>query len=266
MRSTVTRSAILPLLIVHVLTTCAAAAAAVALVFTMNLTDMDCTIVVDQDDSSHHQTGMKASSSAASLMEHQQHHHRASKAKQQHAADLSSKDGDTLAAAPAASAPAAPSRPRTYYIDWLRAFLTVLVVLHHCVVAYQSTYAWGAKRGDTALFLFSELFVNGNQAYFMTLFFFLSGLYVPGSYKRKGAGKFLLDRTLRLVVPCIFYSFLAPPFILWWNEMAKNPAAEPGPVLVQMFKLWLQPGWPSKYNLATGPVSMGWLKTNGYVK
>jgi hypothetical protein len=234
------------------LTTSPAAVTAAALLFT----DMDCTIVVDQDDSSHHPTGMKASSSAASLLEQQQHQHRSSKAKQQQDANIDSKDVDTLPAAPAADpAPAAPSRPRTYYIDWLRTFLTVLVVVHHCVVAYQSTYAWGAKKGDTTLFLFSELFVNGNQAYFMTLFFFLSGLYVPSSYKRKGAAKFLLDRTLRLVVPCIFYSFLAPPFILWWNEMAKNPAAEPGPVLVQMFKLWLQPGWPSKYNLATGPVS-----------
>ena len=73
--------------------------------------------------------------------------------------------------------------------------------------------------------------------------------------RRKGAGKFLLDRTLRLVVPCIFYSFLAPPFILFWNEMAKNPAADPAATLAAQFRLWLQPGWPSKYNLATGPVS-----------
>jgi hypothetical protein len=135
----------------------------------------------------------------------------------------------------------------------------VLVVVHHCVVAYQSSYAWGAKRGDTALFLFSELFVNGNQAYFMTLFFFLSGLYVPGSYKRKGPWKFLLDRTLRLVVPCIFYSFLAPPFILWWNEMAKNPGVEPAAALGRQFRAWLKPGWPSTYNLATGPVSVDML-------
>lgn len=77
----------------------------------------------------------------------------------------------------------------------------------------------------------------------------------PQPHRRKGTGKFLLDRTLRLVVPCIFYSFLAPPFILFWNEMAKNPAADPAAVLASQFKMWLQPGWPSKYNLATGPVS-----------
>lgn len=86
----------------------------------------------------------------------------------------------------AAAAPAAAKkvqRPRTYYVDWLRAFLTVLVVVHHCITAYQSSYAWRAKRGDTALWLLSQLFVGANQSYFMTLFFFLSGLYVPGSYR-----------------------------------------------------------------------------------
>lgn len=173
----------------------------------------------------------------------------------------SNKDADVQslpsadAAAAARSSPAV-SKPRTYYIDWLRVFLTLLVVVHHCVVAYQSSYAWAAKRGDIPLFLFSELFVNGNQAYFMTLFFFLSGLYVPGSYKRKGPAKFLLDRTLRLVLPCIIYSFLAPPFILWWNDMAKDPFADPGEALAKQFRAWLKPtGWPTTYILPTGPVS-----------
>lgn len=153
------------------------------------------------------------------------------------------------------AAPKRVARPRTYYVDWLRAFLTVLVVLHHCITAYQSSYAWAAKRGDTALWLLSQLFVGANQAYFMTLFFFLSGLYVPGSYKRKGPGAFMWDRTLRLVLPCIVYSFLAPPFILMWNELAKNPNAKAAEALGAAYRGWLKPGWPTTYVLPTGPVS-----------
>jgi len=165
---------------------------------------------------------------------------------------------DQIAALEAAAAAATPSkvpRPRTYYVDWLRGFLTVLVVLHHCVTAYQSSYAWAGKRGDTALWLLSQLFVGANQAYFMTLFFFLSGLYVPGSYKRKGPWQFLWDRLLRLVVPCIIYSFTAPPFILMWNELAKNPKANAGQALANAYRGWLKPGWPTTYVLPTGPVS-----------
>jgi hypothetical protein len=55
-------------------------------------------------------------------------------------------------------------------------FLTVLVLLHHCLTEYLSTWKpWKARKGDTAHWLLVQLFVNGNQAYFMTLFFFLSG-------------------------------------------------------------------------------------------
>jgi hypothetical protein len=51
------------------------------------------------------------------------------------------------------------------------------------------------------------------------------------------------------------HSFIGPPFILWWNEMAKNPAADPGPLLAAQFKAWLTPtGWPTTYVLPTGPV------------
>lgn len=129
---------------------------------------MDCTIVVDPDNTDdqkqqqhqqrqQHAGALPASSSAACLIQHDQ---------QQFAdeeAAAGGKDVEALPPPPPAAAAARPSRPRTYYIDWLRVFLTVLVVVHHCVVAYQSSYAWGAKKGDTCLFLFSELFVNGNQ-------------------------------------------------------------------------------------------------------
>lgn len=154
-----------------------------------------------------------------------------------------------------AAAPKKAQRPRTFYVDWLRAFLTVLVVCHHCITAYQSSYAWAGKRGDTALWLLSQLFVGANQAYFMTLFFFLSGLYVPGSYRRKGPLSFMWDRTLRLVLPCIVYSFLAPPFILMWNEMAKNPKGSALTAWGNAYRGWLKPGWPTTYVLPTGPVS-----------
>jgi len=54
-----------------------------------------------------------------------------------------------------------------FYIDWLRLFLTVLVVLHHCVTAYQ-TFPYANKvKNDLSLWLFGQLFVYGNQAYFM---------------------------------------------------------------------------------------------------
>lgn len=162
----------------------------------------------------------------------------------------------TTAAAPTAVAKSPPAR--IYYIDWLRVFLTLIVVMHHCVTCYLSSWApWVTqqKKSDNALWLLVQLFVNGNQAYFMTLFFFISGLYVPGSLRRKGAWHFLVDRTLRLVVPCVVYSLVAAPFIIWLTLGADQKKA--GPSLGQAFADWLKPGWPMQYNLATGPL---WFK------
>lgn len=145
---------------------------------------------------------------------------------------------------------------RAYYLDWLRVFLTVLVILHQCVTLYYPPYAWAAKKDDIPLQMFSGLFLDANTAYFMALFFFISGLFVPGSYSRKGAAKFLLGRTLRLMVPCVVCSLLITPFSRWWNELAKNPLIDPLAALTEQFKLWLTPGgWPTTYNIGAGPVS-----------
>lgn len=73
--------------------------------------------------------------------------------------------------------------------------------------------------------------------------------------RRKGPLAFIWDRTLRLVLPCIFYSFLAPPFILMWNEMAKNPNGNALTAWGNAYRGWLKPGWPTTYVLPTGPVS-----------
>lgn len=152
-----------------------------------------------------------------------------------------------------------PSRPRTYYIDHLRVFLTVLVLVHHCACSYMTASPWAARKGgDQALSFLFEFFVNANQAYFMTLFFFLSGLYVPSSFERKGARHFLSDRSLRLVTPCIFYSFLVPPFNSWWDQVALGAAGHPD--FAASFRKWLTPtGWPTAYILPTGPPWFIWM-------
>eukprot|EP00775_Hariotina_reticulata_P012003 gene12003-12147_t len=157
--------------------------------------------------------------------------------------------------ATAAELSSSKAKPRMFYIDWLRLFLTVLVVLHHCVTAYQ-TFPYANKvKNDLSLWLFGQLFVYGNQAYFMTLFFFISGIYVPASYKRKGAVQFLWDRTLRLVLPCLVYSMLFAPFLIWWNKRAVDPSAS----IAEAFQGWFKPGWPTTYVLPTGPPWFIWM-------
>jgi hypothetical protein len=146
-------------------------------------------------------------------------------------------------------APTRPTKPsRIYYIDWLRTWLTLLVVIHHCfwvVLAgwFPFTRPWN---NDTATTIISYMIVAGNQAYFMGLFFFLSGLVTGPSLKRKGSWEFLKDRFFRLIVPAILYDGLLNPLLYifieatWYGPQRGNTYSV-GQVLAFYFSNYSQP-------------------------
>ncbi len=101
------------------------------------------------------------------------------------------------------------------YIDNLRVLMTVLVVLHHTVIAYGGPGGWyyTDKTTNAPALIAMTLFVATNQAFFMGFFFFLSALFTEPSYIKKGAGRFVLDRLKRLGIPILFYSFVLSPVL-----------------------------------------------------
>jgi len=58
-----------------------------------------------------------------------------------------------------------------------------------------------------------------NQAYFMGLLFLLSGYFTRGPYERKGPGKFLTDRLLRLGAPTLVYVLIISPLEKWGSQL-----------------------------------------------
>ena len=102
----------------------------------------------------------------------------------------------------AASLPAEEPGKRLFFIDNLRTWMVILVVLQHLGEIF-------------GLYLFLML----NQAYFMGLLFLLSGHFTPGSYERKGPRKFLMDRLLRLGVPTLVYVFIISPLEKWGSHL-----------------------------------------------
>ncbi len=57
------------------------------------------------------------------------------------------------------------------------------------------------------------------QAFFMGLFFFLLSYFIPASYNRKGAVRFLKDRLLRLGIPLVLYCLLIGPVTVWYAQL-----------------------------------------------
>jgi len=146
---------------------------------------------------------------------------------------------------------------RAVAIDYLRAFITLLVLYHHSTLAYTTFarqdrvhfLASTAPIVDSQRWAFLDYAENFNDVFFMSLMFFISGLFVWPLLKAKGAGSFLRDRLLRLglpflvgvvlVMPLAYYpSWLsaggAPGYLGYWLSFIKE-GWSPGP----LWFLWL---------------------------
>jgi len=138
-------------------------------------------------------------------------------------------------------------------LDYLRAFITVLVVGHHSVLAYalispnaaprHPLHPWlaGIPIADSHRLVGFDLFAFFNDTFFMSLMFLLSGLFVWPSLARKGATRFLRDRLLRLGVPFGVMALLAPlAYYAAYRVTARDPS------VATFWREWLSlEMWPS---------------------
>jgi hypothetical protein len=151
----------------------------------------------------------------------------------------------------------------------LRAFVILLVVAFHSVLAYLGSqpttpplfdtppYWWRAVPIiDSKRWFGFDLFSAFTYVYMMQLMFFLSGLFVWPSLQRKGAKLFLHDRSLRLGVPFLLGVFLLMPVALY--PVYRFTAVDPSWSAFWAHLIAL-PFWPS------GPLRFLWflLALNG---
>ena len=106
---------------------------------------------------------------------------------------------------------------RLFSVDNIRVFLTILVILHHLMITYSGTGRWYYNESGADAFtgFAGGWFCSVNQAYFMGLFLLISAYFVPGSYDRKGAGRFLKDRLIRLGIPLAVFSWVLHPLFMY---------------------------------------------------
>ena len=98
---------------------------------------------------------------------------------------------------------------RLFYLDNLKVCLTVLVIMHHAGQAYGNGGAWAYTPSNPAEFMpWIWHFFSTNAAFFMGLYFLISGYFVPGSYDKQGSKQFILKKLLRLGIPLLFMGAL----------------------------------------------------------
>ena len=108
------------------------------------------------------------------------------------------------------------ARPRLAYLDNIKWTMIIMVVLVHASVTYSGIGSWFYKEPsslDTVAKLVFSFYESLSQAFFMGILFFIAATFVPGSYDRKGFGKFVLDRCIRLGVPVLIFMLVLDPLI-----------------------------------------------------
>ena len=87
---------------------------------------------------------------------------------------------------------------RLLYLDNLKVCLTVLVIFHHAGQAYGDGGAWAYTPSNPAEFMpWIWHFFSVNAAFFMGLFFLISGYFVPTSFDKQGAKVFVQKKLIR---------------------------------------------------------------------
>jgi glucan biosynthesis protein C len=105
---------------------------------------------------------------------------------------------------------------RNVWVDYLRSTITVLVVAHHAALAY-TTFSVFNKDAyilsthavvDNRRWALLDAMVGFNDTFFMSLMFFLGGLFFFPSINKKGSLSFVKDKVYRLLIPFLLLGTL----------------------------------------------------------
>jgi peptidoglycan/LPS O-acetylase OafA/YrhL len=148
-------------------------------------------------------------------------------------------------------------------VGYLRAFITLLVIAHHAVLAYHPyvppplssllaqprSWQWSPVV-DAQRWTGFSFFVGFNDIFFMSLMFFLSGLFVYKSLERKGVKTFLRDRLLRLGLPFVVAAVVVAPLAYYPSYLQTSSSTG----FAGFWQQWTHLGmWPA------GPAWFIWL-------
>lgn len=161
----------------------------------------------------------------------------------------------------------AAARDDNVPIGYLRAFVTVLVVAHHSLIAYlpdaqaPTIAAWASKNLLWTAFPVVDsqrvpefgLLVGINDIFFMSLMFFISGLFVWPSLTRKGALSFVGDRIVRLGLPFAVAAAVLAPFAYYPSYLQGGGAPDLSSYANAWLSLQALNAWPA------GPAWFLWL-------
>jgi len=127
---------------------------------------------------------------------------------------------------------------RLFYLDNIKIFLTILVIVHHVGQAYGPTGGfWPFRSSLEESIPALGRFFSINAAFFMGFFFLISGYFLPMSYDHGNGDGFLRKRLLRLGIPLLFVFIIMSPLQMYFHFVLYS-GNEPLPFFQYVTNIW----------------------------
>ncbi|MDX8028657.1 acyltransferase [Lentzea sp. BCCO 10_0856] len=111
-------------------------------------------------------------------------------------------------------------RVRVSAVDNLKVILVAWVIGGHALLGYAAIGGWPYDEVNEVTFrpgveTVLAALIGPSGLFFMGTFYFMAGIFTPGSIERKGAGRFITERLIRLGTPWIVSAVVVWPTFVW---------------------------------------------------
>ncbi|WP_420601696.1 acyltransferase family protein [Flagellimonas sp.] len=109
---------------------------------------------------------------------------------------------------------------RLHYIDWLRVLAFVTLILFHCAVPFVEHYTWEINNKETSAWI--TRIIWWLHQWRLPLLFFIAGVGVRFSLRRRTIASFFGERFVRLFIPLAFAIFFITPIQVYFEWLQKG--------------------------------------------
>lgn len=115
------------------------------------------------------------------------------------------------------------SHQREYYIDWIRIIAFMILILFHCSMPFVR-FGWEIKNAAHSIFL-DRLIIWLHQ-WRLPLLFFIAGVGVSFSLRKRSVLSFFGERVVRLFIPLLFSMFFVIPLQVYFERLQQKQINE----------------------------------------
>ncbi|MGX1930271.1 acyltransferase family protein [Flagellimonas sp. 2504JD4-2] len=113
---------------------------------------------------------------------------------------------------------------RLHYIDWLRVMAFGTLILFHCAVPFVENYTWEINNKETSPWITRVIWWL--HQWRLPLLFFIAGVGVRFSLRRRSIVAFVGERFVRLFIPLAFAIFFVTPIQVYFEWLQKGRISE----------------------------------------